>query len=251
MLRGESSCPHLRTIDHSRITSDVRHILPSVSSSSALLGAVLVGAALLACTPSSDATDSPAATPDTTLPAQVADTATFAGGCFWCMEPPYDKIDGVASTMSGFAGGEVENPSYRQVASGMTDHTEVVQVIYDSTKVDYERLLRVYWHNVDPFDGDGQFCDRGSQYRPAIFVHDSDQRHLAEESKESVAARFAESIAVEIHPLEAFYAAEEYHQNYYQKNPQDYKEYRTGCRRDARLQEVWGDAAGSDAPLAR
>jgi peptide-methionine (S)-S-oxide reductase len=167
------------------------------------------------------------------------------------MEPPYDKVEGVASTTSGFAGGEVEDPSYRQVASGMTDHTEVVQVIYDSTKVDYERLLRIYWHNVDPFDGTGQFCDRGSQYRPAIFVHDDRQRRLAEETKETVMTQFDESIAVEIQPLDAFYAAKEYHQNYYQKNPQDYKDYRQGCRRDARLREIWGDAAGSDASLAR
>lgn len=251
MGRADSSCPPVLTIDHSRSASNVIHILRSVSSSLSLLGALLFGCVLLACTPSSDATDSPSATPDTTLPAQVADTATFAGGCFWCMEPPYDKIDGVASTMSGFAGGDVENPSYRQVASGMTKHTEVVQVIYDSTKVDYERLLRVYWHNVDPFDANGQFCDRGSQYRPAIFVHDSDQRRLAEDSKATVAARFSDSIAVEIHPLEAFYAAKEYHQNYYQKNPRDYKDYRTGCRRDARLEEIWGDAAGGDGSLAR
>jgi peptide-methionine (S)-S-oxide reductase len=133
----------------------------------------------------------------------------------------------------------------------MTEHTEVVQVIYDSTKVDYERLLRVYWHNVDPFDGTGQFCDRGSQYRPAIFVHDARQRRLAEQTKAAVAARFDEAIAVEIQSFDAFYAAEEYHQNYYQKNPREYKTYRQGCRRDARLREIWGDAAGTDAALAR
>ena len=213
-------------------------------------GALLAGLLFVACTPSSDATDAPAV-PDSVLPASVADTATFAGGCFWCMEPPYDKIDGVAATISGFSGGERENPTYRQVAGGMTEHTETVQVIYDSTKVDYERLLRIYWHNVDPFDGTGQFCDRGSQYRPAIFVHDARQRRLAEETKAAVAARFDESIAVEIQPLDAFYPAEEYHQNYYQKNPREYRTYRQGCRRDARLQEIWGDAAGTDAALAR
>ncbi len=213
-------------------------------------GALLLSLLLLACTPSSDAGESNSASPDTTLPAAVADTATFAGGCFWCMEPPYDEIEGVASTTSGFAGGEMENPTYRQVAGGETKHTEVVQIVYDSTKVDYDRLLRVYWHNVDPFDDTGQFCDRGSQYRPAIFVHDDRQRRLAERSLETLTDRFSDSIAVEITPLKAFYAAEEYHQNYYQKNPTEYKRYRQGCRRDARLEDIWGEAAGSDSPLA-
>jgi peptide-methionine (S)-S-oxide reductase len=166
------------------------------------------------------------------------------------MEPPYDKIEGVAATISGFAGGDIANPSYRQVARGETKHTEVVQVIYDSTTVDYDRLLRIYWHNVDPFDGTGQFCDRGSQYRPAIFVHNAHQRRLAEQSLETVSARFNQSIAVEIHDLDAFYAAEQYHQNFYQKNPGRYTSYREGCRRDARLREIWGEAAGTDGPLA-
>ena len=214
------------------------------------VGLLAVGLVLLACTPSSDAEHAPDTPSETPLPAAVADTAAFAGGCFWCMEPPYDKLEGVASTTSGFAGGEKKNPSYREVASGTTKHTEVVQVVYDSTKVSYERLLRVYWHNVDPFDGTGQFCDRGSQYRPAIFAHDARQRRLAEQSKATVAARFDPSIAVEIHALDAFYAAEAYHQNYYQKNPADYKRYRRGCGRDARLREIWGTAAGSDASLA-
>lgn len=223
----------------------------SVYFSFFLITAGLAGFTLIGCTPSSDAEHTVEAAPDLPLPAAVADTATFAGGCFWCMEPPYDNIDGVASTTSGFAGGEIEDPSYRQVANGATDHTEVVQVIYDSTKVDYEQLLHVYWHNVDPFDGGGQFCDRGSQYRPAIFVHDTRQRRLAEQSKATVADQFENPIAVEIEPLDAFYAAEEYHQNYYQKNPADYKNYRRGCKRDARLEEIWGEAAGSDAPLSK
>ena len=215
-----------------------------------LLGFGVLGIVLLACTSSSDAEDTSPSSPNAPIPATVADTATFAGGCFWCMEPPYDKIEGVASTTSGFAGGEKANPTYREVASGMTKHTEVVQVVYDSTKVSYERLLRVYWHNVDPFDGTGQFCDRGSQYRPAIFAHDDRQRRLAEQSKQTVAAQFNQPLAVEIHALDAFYPAESYHQNYYQKNPTDYKQYRQGCRRDARLRAIWGEAAGSDAPLA-
>ncbi|PSQ75656.1 MAG: peptide-methionine (S)-S-oxide reductase [Bacteroidetes bacterium QH_7_62_13] len=215
-----------------------------------LIGAVIAGLLLLSCTPASDAENTASAAAESILPAAVADTATFAGGCFWCMEPPYDKVDGVASTTSGFAGGEKKNPSYREVSYGNTNHTEVVQVVYDSTKVDYERLLRIYWHNVDPFDGGGQFCDRGSQYRPALFAHDARQRRLADASKQAVAAQFDQSIAVEVQPLDAFYAAEEYHQNYYKKNPGEYKRYRRGCGRDARLREIWGDAAGSDAPLA-
>jgi methionine-S-sulfoxide reductase len=214
----------------------------------ALLAAVLAGGMFFQG-PSSDG-NAPSPAPTDSVPAAVADTATFAGGCFWCMEPPYDKIDGVASTTSGFAGGDKVDPSYREVAYGNTQHTEVVQVVYDSTKVDYERLLRVYWHNVDPFDGGGQFCDRGSQYRPAIFAHDDQQRRLADESKAAVAAQFDQSIAVEVQPLDGFYAAEKYHQNYYKKKPGEYKRYRRGCGRDARLETIWGDAAGSDAPLA-
>lgn len=215
-----------------------------------LLGVMGICTILLGCTPSSDATNSPNPSADT-LSVAVADTATFAGGCFWCMEPPFDRIDGVASTTSGFAGGTVEDPSYQQVAGGRTDHTETVQVVYDSSTVDYKRLLRVYWHNVDPFDAEGQFCDRGRQYRPAIFVHNDRQQRLAEESMALVRKRFENAIAVNIHPLDAFYTAEKYHQNYYEKNPRDYKEYRRGCRRDARLREIWGDAAGRDASLSR
>ncbi len=198
--------------------------------------------------PASDVESSSASAAPAISPA-VADTATFAGGCFWCMEPPYDKVDGVASTTSGFAGGKMVDPSYQQVASGATEHTEVVQIVYDSTAVSYERLLRIYWHNVDPFDGTGQFCDRGSQYRPAIFAHDAQQQRSAERSKETVAAQFDRDLAVQVQSLDAFYAAEDYHQNYYKKNPADYKRYRQGCGRDARLREVWGEAAMSDAPL--
>lgn len=203
----------------------------------------------LGCTPSSDAENSHDILSDTTLPASVADTATFAAGCFWCVEEAFDKVEGIAATTSGFAGGDVSNPSYREVSRGETEHTEVVQVLYDSTQVDYDRLLRVYWHNVDPFDGDGQFCDRGSQYRPAIFTHDPRQRRLAEQSKETVSARFDQSVAVEIEPLEAFYPAEDYHQDYHQKNPDDYKRYVQGCGRYDRLEDVWGESARSDAPL--
>ncbi len=170
--------------------------------------------------------------------------ATFAGGCFWCMEPPYDKVDGVIETISGFSGGQVENPTYDQVVRGGTGHLEVVQVIYDPEKVDYEELLEIYWPNVDPFDGDGQFCDRGESYRPAIFVHDERQERLARESLGRIERRFERSIEVTIEPFEAFYAAEDYHQDYYQKNSIRYKYYRWRCGRDDRLESVWGDEAG-------
>jgi len=217
-----------------------------------LLSAACFSVALLlgACASDSDATPPPLApaAADRVDPA-LLDTATVAGGCFWCMEPPYDRIEGVVSTTSGFSGGQKPNPTYREVAYGRTDHTEVVQVVYNTEQVDYRTILRAYWHNVDPLDGSGQFCDRGSQYRPAIFPHNAAQREEAEATLEIVDAHFDEPIAVEIVDFEAFYPAEDYHQNYYQKNPADYKQYRQGCRRDARLQALWGDKAGTAAPL--
>ncbi|RFF31377.1 peptide-methionine (S)-S-oxide reductase [Wenzhouxiangella sediminis] len=170
--------------------------------------------------------------------------ATFAGGCFWCMEPPYDKVDGVVETISGFSGGHVVDPSYEQVVRGGTGHLEVVQVVYDPGKVGYEKLLDIYWRNVDPFDGGGQFCDRGESYRPAIFVNGEEQGRLARQSLRDVQARFGQPIEVTIEPFEAFYAAEDYHQDYYDKNPIRYKYYRWRCGRDDRLEEVWGERAG-------
>ena len=171
--------------------------------------------------------------------------ATFAGGCFWCMEPPYDELDGVKSTVSGFIGGHVENPSYEQVVRGGTGHTEAVQVTYDPEVVSYETLLAVYWRNVDPFDGGGQFCDRGLSYRPEIFWHSEAQREAALASRAALDERFEQEIAVDVTQAGEFYAAEEYHQNYYEKNPVRYKFYRWNCGRDARLEEVWGEEAGA------
>ena len=176
-----------------------------------------------------------------------ADTATFAGGCFWCMEPPFDKLDGVAATISGYAGGDVANPTYQEVTSGTTGHTETVNIIYDATKVSYQTLLDVYWRNVDLLDDGGQFCDRGPSYRPAIFTRSDEQQQLAEASKADVAERFEDPIVVPIQPLNAFYPAEDYHQNFYKKDPVRYQSYRQGCRRDARLEELWGDEAGGIA----
>jgi peptide-methionine (S)-S-oxide reductase len=172
--------------------------------------------------------------------------ATFAGGCFWCMEPPYDKIDGVVDTISGFSGGHVENPSYRQVVAGGTGHIEVVQVVYDPAVVSYERLLEIYWRNVDPFQADGQFCDIGEAYRTAIFAHDAEQAAAARQSRQAVMAMAIEDrpIDTRIIDFEAFYPAEDYHQDYYEKNPVRYNYYRWRCGRDDRLEALWGDAAG-------
>ena len=173
-------------------------------------------------------------------PASAGQTkvATFAGGCFWCLEPPFDRTDGVISTISGFMGGKEKNPTYQQVASGATSHTEVVQVTYDPAKVSYEKLVDVFWRNHDLLDGTGQFCDRGSQYRPGLFYHDDAQKKVGEESKKALetSGRFKKPIAAEIT------AAEEYHQDFYKKNPSHYYRYRTGCGRDRRLEELWGKA---------
>jgi peptide-methionine (S)-S-oxide reductase len=166
--------------------------------------------------------------------------ATFGGGCFWCMEPPYDAIDGVLETTSGFMGGHVENPTYQQVVAGGTGHVEVVQVRFDPARVSYDDLLAVYWRNVDPLDGEGQFCDRGHTYRPVIFTHGAAQHAAALASRDSLAGRFDAPIAVTVTEASAFYAAEEYHQNYYRKNPIRYRYYRASCGRDRRLNALWG-----------
>ena len=171
-------------------------------------------------------------------------TATFAGGCFWCMEGPFDKLDGVLSTTSGYAGGHVKVPSYKQVSSGRTGHAEAVRIVYDPARIGFAELLRVYWRNVDPLDGGGQFCDRGTPYRPVVFYNDEEQRLLAEGSRREVAGRFSAPVAATIEPFSTFYPAEDYHQDYYQRNPVRYKFYRTGCGRDARLRDLWGDEAG-------
>ncbi len=172
------------------------------------------------------------------------ESAVFAGGCFWCMEPPFDKLDGVLSTTSGYIGGHVEDPGYKQVSAGGTGHAEAVEVVYDPRKISYEELLAVFWRNIDPVDGKGQFCDKGSQYRSAVFYVDEYQKRAAEESKAALekSGRFREPIATEIVPATTFYPAEDYHQDYYLKNPIRYKYYRHGCGRDRRLEKLWGDA---------
>lgn len=166
--------------------------------------------------------------------------ATFAGGCFWCMEPPYDELEGVTSTISGYTGGTKKNPTYEQVSAGTTGHTEAVEITYDPKKVSYEKLLDVFWRNIDPLTANAQFCDSGSQYRSAIFYHDQAQKTLAEASKKRVQSRFKQPIVTEIVQVSEFYPAEDYHQDYYKKNPIRYKVYRYSCGRDKRLQELWG-----------
>ena len=170
--------------------------------------------------------------------------ATFAGGCFWCMEPPFDKLPGVLSTTSGYTGGHKKNPTYHEVSSGGTGHAEAVQIIYDPKLVSYEKLLDVFWHNIDPTQKDGQFCDHGTQYRTAIFYHDEEQKQLAEASKAKLQQHkpFRGEIVTEIVPAGDFYPAEEYHQDYATKNPIRYKFYRTTCGRDQRLRAIWGKA---------
>ena len=172
--------------------------------------------------------------------------ATFAGGCFWCMEAPFDKLPGVFSVTAGYTGGQVKNPPSEEVSAGGTGHAESVEIVYDPAKIGYEKLLDVFWHNVDPTAKDRQFCDAGRQYRTAIFYDNEEQRRLAEQSKKELEKKkpFPGSIVTEIVPAGEFYPAEEYHQHYYQKNPFRYWFYRNSCGRDRRLHELWGDAAG-------
>ena len=187
-------------------------------------------------------------------PAQASSqlkTAIFAGGCFWCMEPPFDKLEGVVFTVSGYTGGHLENPGYKQVSAGGTGHFEAVEITYDPSKIDYATLLNVFWHNVDPLTDDGQFCDKGDSYRTAIFYRDDEQQSLAEDSKSALdeSGFFTQPVATQLLPAQTFYPAEDYHQDYYQVNPLRYKYYRFACGRDARLEEVWGKSARKSGPL--
>jgi len=180
--------------------------------------------------------------------AQERARATFAGGCFWCMEPPFDKLDGVVSTTSGYTGGRTTNPTYEQVSAGGTGHAEAVEIVYDPGKVTYSQLLDVFWRNIDPLTANAQFCDTGSHYRAAIFVHDETQRRLAEESRRAVAERLRKPVVTEVVRASKFWPAEDYHQDYYKKNPIRYNLYRAGCGRDQRLETIWGPAAKDRAP---
>lgn len=182
---------------------------------------------------------------NTDAPAGTLASAVFAGGCFWCMEHPFDELDGVVSTTSGYIGGTTPSPTYSQVSAGNTGHAEAVKVVYDPAKIGYEQLLTVFWRNVDPLDGGGQFCDRGDQYRTAVFYENEEQRQLAELSKQELmgSGRFDQPLVTPIVPAGKFFPAEDYHQDYYRVNPIRYKFYRYRCGRDQRLQKVWGDEA--------
>lgn len=171
----------------------------------------------------------------------MKEAAVFAGGCFWCLEPLFDRLEGVISVSSGYSGGEVPNPSYEQVCEGNTGHLEVVRIVFDPSRITYSELLDIFWHHIDPTDPAGQFCDKGEQYLSAIFYADDQQRSLAEQSKADIAkALKGQRIYSEIRPLAHFYPAEDYHQEFYQKNPGRYQAYRSCCGRDQRLRELWG-----------
>ena len=219
----------------------VRKAAPAV-----LFAAAVAAVAALSMTPTIAGEKDPAPLPE--LEGGQAE-AVFAGGCFWCMESPFDKLDGVSSTTSGYIGGEVDNPTYGQVSAGGTGHAEAVRVVYDPSKVSYEKLLSVFWHNVDPFDERGQFCDKGDQYRSAVFVATPEERAAAKASVKAVAEELAakfpgREIATTIEDSARFWPAEVYHQDYKAKNPVRYQYYRLGCGRDNRLVDVWGEKAG-------
>ena len=170
-----------------------------------------------------------------------SEEAIFAGGCFWCMEPIFDHLEGVVSVSSGYTGGAFANPSYDEVCQGNTGHLEAVKIVYDPAKITYAKLLDIFWHNIDPLDAYGQFCDKGEQYKSAIFYANDQQKLLAKQSKDEIEHMFnGKAIYTQIRPLEVFYPAESDHQKFYQRNPVHYKSYRSCCRRDERLKELWG-----------
>jgi len=214
------------------------------------LAAVALVASLLAaagCAVSPLPVSAIAAEPATASPAGKLEVATFGSGCFWCAEKNFDHVPGVVSTISGYMGGKTKRPTYKQVSSGRTGHVEVLQVKYDPKQVSYKKLLDYFWKTTDVVDGGGQFCDRGSQYRPVIFTHTRQQRQLAQSGKAALktSGRFSKPIAVEIIEASTFTAAENYHQNYYKKNPWRYSSYRYGCGRDRRITELWGRNAAA------
>jgi peptide-methionine (S)-S-oxide reductase len=210
-----------------------------VSRTQKIAIAALMAVGAIALLVAADAPETPA--PE---PAPERAVAIFAGGCFWCMEPPFDAVDGVLATTSGYTGGSAVNPSYEQVSSGKTGHRESVKVEYDPKRVSYAQLLDVFWHNVDPTDARGQFCDRGEQYTTAIFVSGDEQQAEATAAREKLEAShvLSKPIVTAILPAGPFYPAEDYHQDYYVKNPVRYKIYRAGCGRDHVLEQLWGSA---------
>lgn len=208
-----------------------------------ITGVVVAGLILAKLALSYSQTPVDAATTPNSVPPENQAVATFAGGCFWCIEATFEKLDGVIDAVSGYSGGHTDNPTYADVGGGATGHTEAVQVHYDPSVVSYEGLLYAFWRDIDPTDSNGQFVDRGSEYRPAIFYHDDEQKQLAESSRDQLAEsnRFKNPITIEIVPLDKFWQAESYHQDYHKKNSLRYKLYRTGSGRDHFLEKVWGD----------
>jgi peptide-methionine (S)-S-oxide reductase len=213
--------------------------------------AALAGAALLGLAAAAVAYDRDPMAPLPDRPAGSA-VATFAGGCFWCVQSDFDHVPGVISTTAGYTGGHTEMPTYDEVSAGGTGHAESVLIVFDPARVSYEKLLDVYWHSVDPVTPDAQFCDHGDQYRTAIFYHDEAQKAAAEASRDAIrkAGTLPGPIVTQIVPAGTFYPAEMHHQEFYRKNPVRYKFYRFTCGRDARLKAIWGDAAGGHAVSA-
>lgn len=212
--------------------------------------ALLIVMSAVACSPAPAGGPPPTRTEQRPQATETGlDTATFAGGCFWSMVHPFDQLTGVTRVTAGYTGGSVANPTYAAVSSGATGHLEAVEVIYDPARITFAELLDVYWHNIDPLDTYGQACDRGYQYRTAIFFHGREQERLADSSKAALEARFSRPIATEITAANPFYPAEAYHQNYYQKNPMRYAFYWSTCGRPHRLVELWGP--GSDSGNGR
>lgn len=178
---------------------------------------------------------------ESTVPTAKIETAIFAGGCFWCIEPPFDAAEGVVKTTVGYTGGHVANPTYEQVTRKKTGHYEAIEVAYDPAKTSYEKLLTIFWQNIDPTDAGGQFADRGQSYHTAIFYHDETQKKAAEASRAAVAKKLGQPIATKIIAASTFYPAEDYHQEYYKKNATHYNAYKYGSGRPSRLKEIWGE----------
>lgn len=210
---------------------------------------LLLAGVLSACGPS-QLTQRPATTPTAEAVAQTTgptQKAVFAGGCFWCVEADFDKVPGVLSTTSGYTGGKTANPSYQEVSTNMTGHTEAVEIVFDPVKVSYAQLVEHFWRTIDPTTKDRQFCDIGSSYRSAIYAQDAEQLRIAQASRAALekSKPFEAAIVTEVGMADTFYEAEAYHQDYYRKNPVRYGYYRNGCGRDARLRQLWGDAAAN------
>lgn len=213
---------------------------------------LVLALALAACAPTdSDAkppTDAPAAVrkgqPAAAPVPEGRKEAVFAGGCFWCMETPFERVEGVDSVESGYTGGEIEGPTYEMVSMHRTKHLEAIRVVYDPAVVTYEQLLDVFWHNIDPTQDNGQFCDKGHQYTTAVFYGSEEEQKLAEKTKKQAGKTLKADIVTDIRPAATFWLAEDYHQDFYKKSPERYYSYRKGCGRDARLEQLWGDKAG-------